>query len=259
MEELKACIFNIQRFSLHDGPGIRTTIFFKGCPLNCSWCSNPESQSNMPEVIWDNIKKTETISGKFYTVNEVIDVIKRDMDYYEESGGGITVTGGEILMQSKFVIDLLNKCRQKKIHTTCETSAYSSNNQFKTLISSVDLLIMDIKHYDSVKHKEKTGGHLGIVLSNLDLAIKSKKEMIVRIPIIPNFNDSLKDAKEFGKLLKQHDLKKIELLPFHQFGKSKYKFLNRQYEFENFHQIKKEELTSFSDIIQQYGIDCKIG
>lgn len=191
MRDSKGCIFNIQRFSIHDGPGIRTTIFFKGCPLHCLWCSNPESLNIEPEEIWDNIKKKNVITGKYYSIEEVMEIIRKDNDYYEESKGGITVTGGEIFFQKKFVIKLLKKCKKEGIHTACETSAFTTTSDFKELLKNVDLLIMDLKHYDTDMHKKYTGVPLEPILQNLDIAIDKNVNMLLRIPIIPGVNDSL--------------------------------------------------------------------
>lgn len=254
----KGCIFNIQRFSIHDGPGIRTTIFFKGCPLRCTWCSNPESQRREPEPIWDNVKKKEIITGEYYTIDELMAIIRKDLDYYRESGGGVTVTGGEVLAQKDFVLELLQACRQENIHTTCETSAFSAESDFHELLENTDLLIMDIKHYDDIQHLSKTHARLAPVLKNLDQAVASEENVLIRIPIIPGFNDTLADAERFGLLLKGHAVRKIELLPFHQFGKSKYKFLNRTYEFDGVPQLTSEDLIPYSEVIKKYHIDCII-
>ena len=258
MSERRGCIFNIQRFSIHDGPGIRTTIFFKGCPLRCTWCSNPESQKRQPEPIWDNQKKQEIITGAYYTVEEVMEVIRKDIDYYEESKGGITVTGGEVLAQKAFVIEILKKCREENIHTACETSAFSSSSDFNELIEPLDLLIMDIKHHSEDAHKAKTGVSLEPILKNLDQAINSQKEMLLRIPIIPAYNNSLEDAEAFGQLLLCHQVKEVELLPFHQFGKSKYKYLKRAYEYEGVPQLTSKDLLPYAAIIEKFGITCSI-
>lgn len=258
MSDLKGCIFNIQRFSIHDGPGIRTTIFFKGCPLRCTWCSNPESQNRHPEKIWDNVKKQEIVTGEYYSVEDVMEIIRKDLDYYKESGGGVTVTGGEVLAQKKFVIELLKQCQKENIHTACETSAYSNKEDFHQLMDHVDLLIMDIKHHDSDKHKKKTFVALEPILENLDQAISQNKNMLLRIPIIPKYNNSLEDAQAFGELLKAHEVTKVELLPFHQFGKSKYKFLNRTYEFDGVPQLSSNDLTPYAAVIDSFGIECLI-
>lgn len=258
MVETQGCIFNIQRFSIHDGPGIRTTVFFKGCPLRCTWCSNPESQRRSPETIWDNVKKKEIITGEYYTLDQVMEIIMKDRDYYEESGGGVTVTGGEVLAQKKFVLTLLKRCQEENIHTACETSAYSSKKDFRELMDHVDLLIMDIKHHNSQSHKQKTEVYLEKILDNLNQAVSADKEMLLRIPIIPEFNDSLEDAQAFGKLLKQHQVRTVELLPFHQFGKSKYRYLNRTYEFEGVPQLTSKDLIPYAEVLEELGIKCLI-
>ena len=256
--EMKACIFNIQRFSIHDGPGIRTTVFFKGCPLNCTWCSNPESQIFTPEEIWDNIKKGYVITGEYMKVKDITDIIMKDIDYYNESGGGVTLSGGEVLAQSEFALELLDECRKMGIHTACETAAYVNEETFRDFISHVDLVIVDIKHYDEEKHKAKTGVGLELILKNIKYVVETKKDMILRLPVIPGYNDSLEDAENFVSLLKNYGIQEIEILPFHQFGKNKYKFLNRKYEFENSKQIKKEDLAAYVEIFNENGINCII-
>ncbi|MCJ1718282.1 glycyl-radical enzyme activating protein [Listeria ivanovii] len=240
--DTKGCVFNIQRFSIHDGPGIRTTIFFKGCPLQCTWCSNPESQKRLPEWMWDNIKKKNILTGDYLTVDEIMSEVLKDIDYYAESGGGVTVTGGEVLAQLPFVIKFLKKCKENGIHTACETSAYSSKEKFLLLLENVDLLIMDIKHYNSEKHRDKTGVKLEPIIENLKLASLSDKDMLLRIPIIPGYNDSLADSEQFALLLSSLNIQAVELLPFHQFGKSKYKFLGRKYEFTTTPQLSTTDL-----------------
>lgn len=257
-EEMQGCIFNIQRFSIHDGPGIRTAVFLKGCPLRCPWCSNPESQSREPEPIWDNIKKKTAMTGEYYTIDEVMDIIRKDADYYAESGGGVTVTGGEVLAQKDFALELLEACRNEGIHTACETTAFAQPEHFVQLLEHTDLLIMDLKHYDPAMHKAKTGVPLAPILANLDQAVKVGKDMLLRIPVIPFFNHSLADAEHFGALLEKHNVKKAELLPFHQFGKSKYKFLDRAYEYEHADQLTRDDLLEYGKIIEKHGVDCVI-
>ena len=256
--EIKSCIFNIQRFSIHDGPGIRTTVFFKGCPLSCTWCSNPESQNFKPEPMWDKIKKEHIIAGEYKTVEEIMEIILKDMDYYIESEGGVTLSGGEVLSQSEFAIELLKECKKHNIHTACETSAFSSPEIFNNFTEYTDLLIIDIKHYDNSEHIKKTGVSLKPILENIKHAILKKKNVLFRIPIIPGYNDSLKDAENFSRLLKLYNINKVELLPFHQFGKSKYKFLNRKYEFENTKQIYAEDLKEYKEVFLRNKIECSI-
>ena len=254
--EPKACIFNIQRFSIHDGPGIRTTIFFKGCPLRCYWCSNPESWSGKPEPMWDNLEKENIIVGEYKTMDELITEIKKDMAFYEESGGGVTLSGGEVLSQGSFAIPLLVALKKEKIHTVCETCGYGNRDSFKELIQYTDLIYFDLKHYNDEKHREGTGVPLQIILENLDVAMKLHPNVVVRIPIIPSYNDSLEDARGFANLLCKKGVKTVELLPFHQFGESKYKALGKEYSMEGIPQLHEEDLQSFKEILKSSSLSC---
>ncbi len=248
-------IFNIQRFSLHDGPGIRTSVFYKGCPLKCTWCSNPESQLQKEEQIWDNSKNEFVLSGYWMENKKLLEEITKDKAFYKESNGGITLTGGEVLNQVLAASELLQMCRKENIHTACETSGFSSEKNFKMLMNNVDLFIMDVKHYDEEKHMEKTGVGLEVILTNLNTLVNSNVDHLIRIPVIPGFNDSLKDAKEFTSLLKTYKINKIELLPFHQFGEEKYKYLNRSYEFSGVKKVTKEDLLNYIKVFENNGIE----
>ena len=256
--KLKSCIFNIQRFSIHDGPGIRTTVFFKGCPLNCTWCSNPESQSFKPEPMWDKVKNKYITAGEYRTSDEIMKIILKDMNYYIESDGGVTLSGGEVLSQAEFAVELLKECKKHNIHTACETSAFSSPEIFDNFTDYPDLLIIDIKHYNDLKHQEKTGVLLEPVIRNIKSALLKKKNILFRIPVIPGYNDSLEDADNFARFLARNNIYEVELLPFHQFGKSKYKFLNRKYEFENTKQIYAEDLEEYKEVFLNNNIVCII-
>ncbi|MFD1486115.1 glycyl-radical enzyme activating protein [Lacticaseibacillus baoqingensis] len=257
--ELQGCIFNIQRFSIHDGPGIRTSVFLKGCPLRCKWCANPESQSRKPEPMWDNAQKCEIITGDYYNVEDVMQVIRRDVDYYHESGGGVTVTGGEALAQADFTVALLKQCQSEGFDTACETCAYASGKEFQDMLDHLDHLIMDVKHWNSLTHRQWTNGSLDPILNNVKLGVASGKDMLVRIPVIPGFNDSLDDAEHFGTLLADLNVPHVELLPFHQFGKNKYHFLKRDYAFENVAALQQKDLVPFQTVLQEHGLDCRIG
>lgn len=252
----KALLFNIQRFSIHDGPGIRTSVFYKGCPLRCSWCANPESWRKVIEPFYDSSTEQETTAGYFMSVEEIMQEVRKDIDFYKESNGGVTVTGGEVLAQKDNVIKLLKQLRKENIHSATETSAYASLDEFKELVDNVDMLIMDVKHYDTDKHKEKTGVHNEQILKNLAYAVSIEKEMLVRVPIIPGFNNSENDAHKFGELFKAYQVKEIELLPFHQFGSKKYEYLNRDYEYEGVKSLEDKDLIPLKDIIESYGVKC---
>lgn len=298
MNDIKACIFNIQKYSIHDGPGIRTVLFFKGCPLSCLWCSNPESQDPNIQIICDETKcvkclhcidvcpknaislsnnyieidskkciscftcknscpnKALSVEGEFLTISEVMKEIMKDEMFYEESNGGVTLSGGEVLMHHEFASQLLKLLKEKNIHTAIETTGYTSNEIFSKFIENVDLLLFDMKHYDREKHFKATNVYNDLIIENLKIAIDIRKEVIIRIPVIPNINSSLEDAKGFCKLLKSVNAKKVNLLPFHQFGQKKYQLLNKFYTFENTQQLHEEDLLDYKNIFIENGFDC---
>jgi pyruvate formate lyase activating enzyme len=243
----KALLFNIQKFSLHDGPGIRTAVFFKGCPLRCRWCSNPDSWSPG--------------TGRYYTVEEVMETCLQDRPFYEESGGGVTLSGGEVLMQAGFAIALLDRLGEEKIHRAVETSALAPPAVWKEVIKHVDLLIIDVKHYDRERHIEGTGVSNESCLANLKTALDREKagigpNILPRIPVIPGFNDSLEDAAEFARLLSGMGIYKVELLPFHQFGEKKYADLGMPYYMHGVPQLHPEDLAEYRQIFIDRGIDA---
>jgi len=298
MNDIKACIFNIQKYSIHDGPGIRTVVFFKGCPLRCLWCSNPESQDNKIQIVCDKTKcvqclhcidlcpknaisstynhieiesnrcnaclkcintcpnKALSLEGKFLSISEVMKEVMKDEMFYEESNGGVTLSGGEVLMQHEFASQLLKQLKEKNIHTAIETTGYTSKEIFSQFIENVDLLLFDMKHYDRDKHFEATNVYNDLIIENLKIAIDNGKDVIIRIPVIPNINSDLKDAKGFCKLLKSVNAKKVNLLPFHQFGQKKYELLNRSYTLENVQQLHEEDLLEYKNIFTESGFDC---
>lgn len=243
-------IFNIQKFSVNDGPGIRTVVFFKGCPLRCKWCANPESQSSHPQKMGNDIK------GKTMSVEEVMKVVMQDEVFYEESGGGITLSGGEILAQPAFAKALLEASKEKNLHTCCETTGYASKEIFLSVIENVDTILFDLKHWNADKHKDGTGVSNEIILSNMKEAVALKKDILPRMPIIPNFNDSLEDAKHFADLLKEIGIYKCQLLPFHQFGENKYDLLNKGYNYKGMDSLHREDLTEYINILKQNQIDA---
>jgi len=253
---MKACIFNIQKFSLHDGPGIRTVVFFKGCPLRCAWCSNPESQKLKPEKMWDVIKKDHITVGQYKTIEDIMNEVTKDMDFYEESGGGVTLSGGEILAQAEFAIKLLKTLKEHGIHTTCETTGFAKPYIFNELANQIDLLFFDIKHYDNTKHLEGTGVSNEIILKNLATVAKTHPDLTVRIPVIPTYNDTLEDARNFAILLNELSVCQVELLPFHQFGEKKYEYLDKNYKFLNLPQLHREDLIDYQKIIEKQNINC---
>ena len=254
----KACIFNIQKFSIHDGPGIRTVVFFKGCPLKCYWCSNPESQDGKPENMWDNQKKAVTTVGEYKTLDEIIEEVMKDEPFYEESGGGVTLSGGEVLYQAEFATELLRQLKEKGIHTASETTGFARAEVFKKYIDQVDILYFDVKHHDEDEHKRGTGVSLKPILNNLSYALNEHPNLVVRIPVIPNYNDGEENAEAFAQLFNQMGITTVELLPFHQFGEKKYEYLEREYTMHDIPQLHTEDLDYFKAIFEDHQISCSV-
>lgn len=254
----KGLIFNIQKFSINDGPGIRTVIFFKGCPLRCAWCANPESQSRKPEPMYDEQKESSITVGEYMTIEQIMDVILQDRDFYEESGGGVTFSGGEVLFQAPFAIKLAEAIHREGINLICETTGYAAPKIFNAFMDQMDFMYYDCKQWDTTAHKKGTGGGNELILKNLKTAVDAGKPMLVRIPVIPGFNYSLDDARHFGDLFNQMGISKVELLPFHQFGLKKYEDLGRKYELKNVKQLQSADLVPFQKILISAGIKTNI-
>ena len=298
MDNKQGMIFNIQKFSLHDGPGIRTVVFFKGCPLRCKWCSNPESQSVKIQILWDYRKcisckhclqicpekaisysderiiidhdkcsacnkcvqqcpnKALNTAGRMQDIDSIVEIVKQDIPFYEESNGGVTLSGGEILMQHEFVSKLLERFKNENIHTCIETTGCASPEIFKKVIEHVDYILFDIKHYDPIKHKEGTGIDNSQILNNFRYALATGKTVLPRIPVIKEFNDSIEDAKALAKLLKEYNATRCQLLPFHQFGENKYDQLAKDYHYSNYSTYHKEDLQDYLNTFIENGIDA---
>jgi pyruvate formate lyase activating enzyme len=289
-------IFNIQKFSLHDGPGIRTVVFFKGCPLKCKWCANPESQSAKIQFLWDKDKciSCETcvnscpenaisnkngsifidhtlctgcltcvtkcpedalkVEGEYKTVTEILDICLQDRDFYEESGGGVTLSGGEALMHPDFALALLKVLKEHHIHTALETTGFASPEVFDKVSAYADFLLFDIKHWSEGKHIEGTGVSNKLIFDNLKRAIHSEKNVLPRLPVIPGYNNSLEDAKGFACVLNDVNAKKVQLLPFHQFGEKKYSMIGKEYAYADVPALYEEDLKEFQQVFINHGI-----
>ena len=225
----RGLIFDIRRYSVHDGTGIRTTVFLKGCPLSCAWCHNPEGIKYCEETI--NRRHTlngethdfKQVVGNWKTTGEVFDVIKRDRIFYEESGGGATFSGGEPLMQPEFLDEIISVCRNAGIHTAIDTSGHAPAETLNVARRS-DLLLYDIKSVDPVKHKYWTGRGNELIIKNLKALARSGPSLIIRIPLIPEFNCEAKDIIDIRNLLApmKSRIMRIDILPFHKLGQQKY-------------------------------------
>lgn len=246
---MEANICNIQKFSLHDGPGIRTVVFFKGCPLRCRWCANPESQERA-------LGTGQDLSGRRASLQEVLDVCLQDKPFYEESGGGVTLSGGEALLWPDFALALLQALHREGVHTALETTGFAEPQVFQSVAAETDFFLYDMKHWDAVRHREGTGADNSLILQNLRWAIAAGKEVLPRIPVIPGYNDSLPDAKGFCRRLREAGAERAQLLPFHQMGERKYALLGRDYAYEDVPALHPEELEAFRQAFLEEGIQA---
>ena len=295
---MSGIVFNIQKFSLHDGPGIRTTVFLKGCPLRCAWCANPESQEENVQILYnhDNCILCQACvdscphqaitcndnrividfelckgclscvgvcpnsalknEGHSKTIEEVVRICLQDIDFYEESDGGVTISGGEGMSQPAFLKELVTELKKHNIHVAIETTGYIQSDLFKELASMFDLLLFDVKHYDTNKHYEGTHVHNELIIENLKWAIEHDINVLPRIPVIPEFNASLEDASGLANLLNLVNAKKVQLLPFHQFGENKYKLLNKDYIYKDKKALYPEDLADYKQVFIDKGLHC---
>ena len=280
-KELKGRIFNIQRFTLHDGPGIRTEIFFKGCSLNCLWCSNPEglssklqlgiykdkcigyekcalcvnacpndvpplhfvegtvasiSRSMCPEgcaACAETCPASAVIQwGKDYTTGQLVDIVIADRGLYQKSGGGVTLSGGEVMLQWEFAAELLAACKKNYIHTCVESALYCDSEHMRAVYEYTDLVITDIKHMDTKLHKQYTGAENEVILENIRATAALNKKLVVRIPVIPGYNDDDANILATGRFIHEHlsnCLIQLQLLPYRKMGTDKYDSLAINY------------------------------
>ena len=290
-------ISNIEKFATHDGPGIRTTVFLKGCFLHCPWCANPETWKSEPVLMhdakkcvecktcmhvcergaisfpfqWDMdkciyCKKCEnyclqdaiSFAGKDMEINEVIKEVLKDKDYFDQSNGGITISGGEPFMQLDAFLELIKQCKNNGLHVAVETTGNYCLDTLKEALSYIDLFLMDLKHLDAQKLKDITGGNLDLILNNFKyLAQHCPNKVIVRMPVIPRFNDDIcEDVIRFCANLK---LSEVNLLPFHTMGKSKWNQLNKEFMYDKDKMMDRNDLTPYIDVGKQLGVYVKIG
>lgn len=253
-QPLTGTIFNIQKFSINDGPGIRSTVFFAGCPLRCRWCSNPESQNgNRAAALASGDLK---LAGRAWTVDEVMREILKDKDFYDESGGGITLSGGEVLQQHEFAIALLKSAHEAGLHCAAETTGFAPREVFAAFIRQIDLLLFDMKHYDRQAHLEQTGVPNDQIIENMRDAVRQGVPVIARIPVIPKFNFSFDAARGMAALLFDIGVRQVHLLPFHQFGEKKYEQLGLSYALRGVKQLHPEQLGAYQKVFLDAGLDC---
>jgi len=303
MEEvMKFCLlFNIQKFSLHDGPGIRTTIFFKGCPLKCRWCHNPEGLNNKIEMLYNQDKCTlcgecikrcpksaiqminnriETdmskcnlcdecthycihgareIAGKEYSIDDIVKIVLKDKIFYEESKGGVTLSGGEPVMQIDCVEELLKRLKQENIHTSVDTSGIMPFNYYERIYKYTDLFLYDIKIIDEEKHKMFTGVSNSIILDNLRKLSKIHNNINIRLPIIEGVNADDEHINALINLIRGLGIKDINLLPYHDISRHKYKKLDMEYDGQEMSVPTSEKMENFKLRLEDEGYTVKIG
>ncbi len=251
-------IFDIQKFSVHDGPGIRTIIFLKGCSLRCRWCCNPESQKFEIQTMLQNSK--EKVIGRDVTVGDVLKTVKQDMPYYRRSGGGMTLSGGEMLCQSDFAYALLRAAKESAINTAVETTGFADFEKIEKLLPYIDTVLMDIKHTDSTKHKEFTTKPNELILENAVKIAEKANKLIIRVPVIPTFNDTEEEIASIAKFASSlKGVKEINLLPYHSFGRDKYEGLGRKYMMGDLPSPTDEKMQKLKKVAERYGLICKIG
>ena len=305
----KGLIFDIQGFSVHDGPGTRTLVFLSGCPLRCQWCANPEGMRKKHNLMYTKARCTAVqnhcnrcvaacpqgtitldrqtglpqiqrvkcldctdfpcvdvcnyealrISGKEYTVDELMTVIQRDRMFWQ-GDGGVTFGGGDPLVQWEFLVQVLQECKKHQIHTAIETEAFAEEAVFLKVLSYIDFAFVDVKHMDSRCHEEKTGVPNERILNNLRALRKSgwSGRIILRTPIIPGFNDSEENARATIEFMQENDFFEINLLPFHRLGTSKWEQLGLEYPYRDQPNLAKEDLYPLQQIYLDAGIACYV-
>jgi pyruvate formate lyase activating enzyme len=302
---LKGVVLNIERFAIHDGPGIRTVVFVKGCPLRCLWCSTVDSQLMSPEMEYfankcikckkcvevcptnairesdtdeivtdrrycDNCGKCAEVCstgarkmvGEEMTVGQVLEEIEKDTLFYSNSGGGITLSGGEPTMQPEFSLGLLKTCKERGIHTAMETCGYVKWDILDEMLQYLDLVYMDIKHISPVEHKKLTTKGNRLILENARrVAAKYPgKPLIIRVPVIPGYNDTDENIASTAQFVRQlrRDCK-IELLPYHKLGVPKYKALSKDYPLPDLEPPSEYHLRALKELVKSYGVQAQMG
>lgn len=260
MDELdvKGRIFDIQRYSIHDGGGIRTIVFLKGCPLRCRWCCNPEGQHYNVEKM--TLGGKEKIVGQDVTVGEIIDIIERDRIYYRRSGGGLTLSGGESLTQPDFAVALLKTSKERGINTAMESTGFADFSVISRYLPYLDLYLMDIKHMNSAKHKEFTSQPNELILENARKITDAGTRLIVRTPVIPTFNATKEEIGEIAKFARSlKGVTQMHILPYHRIGTDKYKGLGRDYSLTGIEPPSKELMNELLEVVNSYGLKGQIG
>ncbi len=293
--------FNIQRYSVHDGPGIRTTVFLKGCPLSCTWCHNPEGMSRELEliVVQDRcvgcgacvevcpnppvvdpggrsvtdrrsclrcgscvdvcVAGARRLVGQPMTVEELLAEIERDRAFYEESGGGVTFSGGEPFEQHEFLLACLRVCRERGLHTAVDTSGYAPRDVILEAATLTDLFLYDLKLLDEARHRELVGVPLAPVLENLHALDEAGAEIWIRFPLIPGVTDSMDNVNALGRKVASLRTRRVHLLPFHRTAADKYARIERAWEHAGLEDVAEDRVKEAAEALGAMGLDVRIG
>lgn len=253
-------IFDIQRYSIHDGHGIRTIVFLKGCVLRCRWCCNPESQRYEIETMM--VQGKPKIIGQDITVKEVMETVEKDRTYYRRSGGGLTLSGGESLCQPEFARDLLRAAKERGINTAMESMGCASFETIESILPYLDTYLMDIKHTNTAKHKKFTGKANDLMLENArKIADSGMTKLVIRVPVIPGFNDRVDEIESIARFANElKGVNKIHLLPYHRLGQDKYQGLKREYLMGDILPPTNEQMEILKQAVLRVSkLDCQIG
>jgi pyruvate formate lyase activating enzyme len=299
----RALISDIQKFSLNDGPGIRTIVFFKGCSMKCPWCSNPETQDAGRNIMinaklcigcdsckrvckrgaviveedgyrWIDRSKCDACTecadvcppkgiravGDWQTMDEVLREIEKDRLFYEQSGGGVTLSGGEVLMQHEFATALLESCKRRGLPTAVETTGFAPWAHVEELAENTDLFLYDLKIMDPARHEEVIGVRNEPILHNLErLALKKKGKIILRVPLVPSYTADEENVRAIGKTAAAYHISRVDLLPYHRYGEGKYAKLGRDYTLKEIGHLSDEEVQQARGILEDMGLEVDIG
>ena len=259
-------VFDIKRYAIHDGPGIRTTVFLKGCPLNCPWCHNPEGQHADPEPMVPAIPREDLrhpgneIVGRVMDVEEVMLEIEKDTLFFDQSGGGVTFSGGEPLMQPEFLESLLRACRDKEIHSVLDTCGYAPSAVFARMTDQVGLFLFDLKLMDNAEHQNYTGVSNRPILQNLKALDERRKRIRIRFLVIPHITDTednINNTISFLTSLKSID--HVSLLPYHKMAAEKYRRLRRKNAMEGVPPPTQQSMASIQTRFESHGIRVTVG
>jgi len=256
-------VFKIKKYALHDGPGIRTTVFFKGCPLRCWWCHNPEGQDFAPQPMSlaaaGAACKGEVV-GRSWTPDALMAEIEKDRIFYDESGGGVTFSGGEPLAQPDFLAALLDACRKREIHTAVDTSGYAPETVVRDLLVRADLVLYDLKLMEEARHRHYTGVGNRRILENLKIAASLGPALIVRIPLMQGINT---DAENLGRtaafIRDLPAVQRVDLLPFHSIADGKYRRLERNNPMSGIRSLDRKECQAHGGLFTACGLAVTVG